>query len=96
MSNTTKEAVVTDALLRIDWQILNIDKVICRHIDSLGVSPRGVVSQDILSQLRNFVEHIMLKLYANGQDIENGYDNICKAIDFVKTRGDLKVLRAIS
>ncbi|AKL83319.1 RecD-like DNA helicase YrrC [Bacillus atrophaeus UCMB-5137] len=35
----------------------------------------------------------MLKFYANGQDIENNYDNICKAIDFVKTRGNLKVLR---
>lgn len=79
--------------LRIDAQILNIDNVICRHIDSLGNSPRGVVSQDILSQLRNFVEHIMLKFYANGQDIENSYDNICRAIEFVKTRGDLKVLR---
>jgi energy-coupling factor transporter ATP-binding protein EcfA2 len=80
-------------ILRIDAQILTINKVICRHIDSLATSPRGVVSQDILSQLRNFVEHIMLKFYANGQDIENNYDNICKAIDFVKTRGNLKVLR---
>ncbi|MCM3584262.1 ATP-dependent RecD-like DNA helicase [Mesobacillus maritimus] len=85
MSNVT--------LFQIDAQILNINKVICRHIDSLGTSPRGVVSQDILSQLRNFAEHIMLKFYANGQDIENSYDNICKAIDFVKTRGNLKVLR---
>ncbi|GIN41169.1 hypothetical protein J19TS1_41180 [Heyndrickxia oleronia] len=55
MSNVT--------LLRIDEQIFNINKVICRHIDSLGTSPRDVVSQDILSQLRNFVEHIMLKFY---------------------------------
>jgi hypothetical protein len=78
--------------LRIDAQILNINKVICRHIDNLSTSPRGVVSQDILSQLRNFVEHIMLKFYANGQDIENSYVNICNAIDFVKVRGNLKVL----
>lgn len=83
----------TVTLLRIDAQILNIDKVICRHIDSFGTSSRGVVSQDILSQLRNFVEHIMLKFYANGHDIENSYDNICRAIDFVKTQGNLKVLR---
>jgi energy-coupling factor transporter ATP-binding protein EcfA2 len=80
-------------ILQIDAQILTINKVICRHIDSLASSPRGVVSQDILSQLRNFVEHIMLKFYANGQDIENNYDNICKAIDFVKARGNLKVVR---
>jgi hypothetical protein len=79
-------------LSKIDTQILDIDKVICRHIDSFGTSPRGVISQDILSQLRNFLEHIMLKFYANGQDIDNKYVNICKAIDFVKTRGSLKVL----
>ncbi|WP_196220168.1 hypothetical protein [Terrilactibacillus tamarindi] len=82
----------SEILLRIDAQIFNINKVICRHLDNLGTSPRGVVSQDILSQLRNFVEHIMLKFYANGQDIENSYVNICKAIDFVKVRGNLKVL----
>ncbi|MFC4389049.1 ATP-dependent RecD-like DNA helicase [Gracilibacillus marinus] len=81
------------SLLRIDTQILNINKVIGRHIDSLATSPRGVVSQDILSQLRNFVEHIMLKFYANGQDIDNNYDNIRKAIGFVGTQGNLKVLR---
>lgn len=46
-----------------------------------------------VSQLRNFIEHIMLKFYANGQDIDNSYENICKAIDFVKSRGNLKVLR---
>ncbi|WP_187443885.1 ATP-dependent DNA helicase [Sutcliffiella horikoshii] len=80
-------------LFQIDAQILNINKVICRHIESLGTSARGVVSQDILSQLRNFVEHIMLKFYANDQDIENSYDNIRLAIDFVNTRGNLKVLR---
>jgi energy-coupling factor transporter ATP-binding protein EcfA2 len=78
---------------RIDKQIMEIDKVICRHIDTLIYSTRGIVSQDILSQLRNFVEHIMLKFYSNGQDIENNYDNIRKAIEFVNTQGNLKVLR---
>ncbi|MEK8021781.1 MAG: ATP-dependent RecD-like DNA helicase [Candidatus Parabeggiatoa sp.] len=78
--------------MKIDEQILTIDTIICRHIDSLANSQRGAVSQDILSQLRNFVEHIMLKFYANGQDIDNSYDNICRAIAFVKTQGHLKVL----
>jgi len=93
MANTAKETVVTGTLSRIDRQILNIDTVICRHIDNIATSPRGVVSQNILSQLRNFVEHIMLKFYANGQDIDNSYENIRKAINFVKACGDLKVLR---
>lgn len=83
----------SETIFQIDEQILRIDKVICRHIDSLGTSTRGVVSQDILSQLRNFVEHIMLKYYSNGKDIENSYDNIGKAIEFVKAQGNLKVLR---
>lgn len=80
-------------IFEIDEQIFRIDKVICRHIDSLGTSTRGVVSQDILSQLRNFVEHIMLKYYSKGKDIENSYGNIQKAIEFVKAQGNLKVLK---
>lgn len=76
----------------IDDKIRIIDKSICRHIENAGFSPRGAVSQDILSQLRNFLEHIMLKFYANGNDINNTYENICEAIKFVQSRGDLKVL----
>jgi hypothetical protein len=79
--------------LKIDSQILVADAVICRHIDELDASGRGIASQDILSQLRNFVEHIMLKIYANGNDIEDKYENITAAITFVKTRGDLKPIR---
>lgn len=85
--------MASETMFLIDEQIFRIDKVICRHIDNLGTSTRGVVSQDILSQLRNFVEHVMLKYYSNGKDIENSYDNIRKAIDFVKSQGKLKVLK---
>lgn len=77
---------------RIDDIIKNIDKVICRHIANVDFSPRGAVAQDILAQLRNFVEHIMLKFYAGNGDIENTYPNICAAIDFVHSQGNLKVL----
>lgn len=45
-----------DKLLQIDKQILNIDKVICRHISNLSNSTRGEIPQAILSQLRYFVE----------------------------------------
>lgn len=88
-----KEEMVSGTLLRIDEQILTIDKVLCRYLDNMSELPRGVVSQDILSQLRNFIEHVMLKFYANGSDIENSFENICKAIDYIKARGNLKVLR---
>lgn len=75
--------------LQIDEQILKIDKVICRHISNMSNLPRGQISQDILSQLRHFVEHIMLKAYANGNDIEDSHENIQKAVKYVKNKSSL-------
>lgn len=80
-------------LSKIDAEILKINKVICRHIDAIETSERGYVAQDILAQLRNFVEHIMLKVWQHPNDVENTYPNICEAINFVKSRGRLKFLR---
>jgi hypothetical protein len=81
-----------DATLRIDEQIQVIDKAICRHIDQFNVSGRGAVSQDILKNLRDFVEHIMLKIYAQGRDIGDNWDTIQAAIKYVKTRAEWKDL----
>lgn len=77
----------------IDKQILVINRNICRHIAEANGETRGMVSQDILAQLRNFVEHIMLKIYAKGNDIPDDYDNICKAIDYVEAQGKYKDIR---
>jgi len=74
----------TKATLRIDQQILNIDKAICRHIEQLEVLGRAAASQDILKNLRDFVEHIMLKVYAYGGDIKDDWDAICEAVKYVK------------
>lgn len=76
----------------IDKQILEINKVICNNIDRFGMTERGLLSQNILSQLRNFVEHISLKVYSRGNNIENTYQNITKAIGFIKTKGQLRFL----
>ncbi len=76
--------------LRIDEQIMNSDRVICRHIDSLEIASVGEISQDILSHLRHFVEHIMLKIYANGNDIEDSHENVQKAVKYVKSQMKLK------
>jgi energy-coupling factor transporter ATP-binding protein EcfA2 len=77
----------------IDKQILVINRNICRHISEANGETRGMVSQDILAQLRNFVEHIMLKIYARGNDISDDYKNICKAIDYVEAHGKYKDIR---
>ena len=79
----------------IDNNIRVIDNALCRHLANADFSSRGIVAQDVLAQLRNFLEHIMLKFYAranNMNDIDNTYDNICKAITYVQTRGNLKIL----
>ena len=77
---------------KIDDAIQGINKVICTNIGKFDDSERGLLSQNILSQLRNFVEYISLKVYANGADIEINYDNIAKANDYVSTRGNLRFL----
>lgn len=76
----------------VDTEILNINKVISANIDRFDTSERGLLSQNILSQLRNFVDHISLKAYSNGRDIDNTYDNIKKAEAYVKTRSELRFL----
>lgn len=78
--------------MKIDEQIRVIDKAICRHIDQFDVSSRGAVSQDILKNLRDLVEHIMLKIYAQGSDIDDNWDTIQKAVKYVKTKSEWKDL----
>ena len=53
----------------IDESIKKIDSVICRHLDEIENNSRGAISQDILEQLTKFVNHVMLKFYANGREI---------------------------
>ena len=79
-------------MLKIDEAILESNKIICRQISRLGSSTRGEVSQEILESLRHFVEHILLKAYANGGDIEDTHDNIKAAVKHAKSDPKLKHL----
>lgn len=76
----------------IDINILNINKVICSNIEKFDITERGLLSQNILSQLRNFIEYIALKIYSNGLNIDITYENIEKANAHVKSNGKLKFL----
>src|SRR2546422_601825 len=82
----------TRAMNKIYSQILTIDENIQQNIEKFSPVERGLLSQNILSQLRNFIEHISLKAYCQGGDIEDSYENIVVAIEYVKTRGDLRFL----
>lgn len=77
---------------RIDEQLIRSDAAICRHIENLDVSGRGAVSQDILQNLRTFVEHTMYKIYAHNHDVSYHYDHIKDAKEYVKTWGQLKFI----
>lgn len=78
---------------RIDHAIQNIDFNICNNIEKSQSTERGFLSQNILAQLRNLIEHISLKFYANGADLEISYQNIQKSIKFVRSRGNLRILK---
>ncbi|MEK3916183.1 MAG: hypothetical protein ACE3L7_17790 [Candidatus Pristimantibacillus sp.] len=82
----------SETIRRINEQILRSDAAICRHIENLDAMGRGAVSQDILSNLRTFVEHSMFKIYAHANVTVYNYQNIEQAISFVKTKGQLKFL----
>lgn len=77
---------------KVDTCIININNVICANIKSYNNGDRGFLSQNILSQLRNLVEHTALKAFSNGQDMDVSYANIENANKFVRTRGELNFL----
>lgn len=68
----------------IDKRIYSCNEAICKNIESLQANERGLLSQNILSQLRNFLECVFLKIYvASGNSNQNtterteGYTMFC-------------------
>lgn len=83
---------MTKKKLKIDEAILESNKIICRKIGRLRESTLGEISQEVLESLRHFVEHIILKVYANGNDIEDTQENIKAAVKYAKSNFNLKQL----
>lgn len=80
-------------MLRIDKAIFDANGAICDNIAQLGTGDRGLLSQNILGQIRNFVEYIAIKVYSNGQDANpNDYDLNVAALKDMQRRGDLRFL----
>lgn len=80
-------------MLRIDKAILDTNGVICDNITQLSLIDRGLLSQNILGQIRNFVEYIAIKAYSNGQDVNpNDYNVNVVALKDMQRRGDLRFL----
>ena len=72
-------------MVSIDENLTYINNVICNNLDQVGTDNRGFISQNILAQLRNFVELIILKI--DGRNLNpNIYDQRVDAIDKLKGR----------
>ena len=78
---------------KIDEEVYNLDAAICRHIDNISRDSRGIVSQDVLADLRHYVEHIMFKIYDNGKNLDITYNNIRKAKKYIFNTGKYKLLK---
>jgi len=79
----------------IDDSIKAIDDVICQNIDLLenGTATRSLISQNLLSQSRNLVEHIAVKILAQGKNIEADRNSIPSALEYLKRDNRFLFLR---
>ncbi len=80
-------------MLRIDKAILDTNGVICDNVSQLSSADRGLLSQNILGQIRNFVEYIAIKAYSKGQDVNpNDYNLNVAALKDMQRQGNLRFL----
>jgi DNA replication protein DnaC len=77
---------------KINTAIANIDRAICDNISQFDPTDRGLLSQNILAQLRNLVEHTALRALSGPMDMEVNYENLTAGIAFIKTQGNLSFL----
>lgn len=72
-------------------QIHSANYAICRNIDLLS-EQRGLLSQNVLSQLRNLVEAVVVRLHSGSEDVEFTYPAVNPAIAFIKSKAQLNFL----
>ena len=72
-------------------QIQSVDDAICRNIESLS-NQRALLSQNVLSQLRNLVEGVAVLLHQGSSEAEYNYPAIRPALVFIKGRGQYSFL----
>lgn len=78
----------------VNQAILSVDKNISKNISKFDDSERGLLSQNILSHLRNLVELIFLTIYNQRKNtsLKPEYENFRIAEKFVKSIGTLRFL----
>lgn len=80
-------------MLKIDKAILDTNGAICGNIKLVNFTDRGFISQNILGQIRNFVEYVAIKAYSNGADVNpNDYNYRVAALKDMERHGNLRFL----
>lgn len=72
-------------------QIFNADYAICHNIELLA-QERKLLSQNVLSQLRNLVEGVAVRLHLGNSDADFRFDAVEPALAFVKSKAQLGFL----
>jgi len=75
----------------VSKQIQSTDEAICRNIESLA-DQRALLSQNVLSQLRNLVEGVAVRLHAGSPYAEFNYDAVGPGLAFVKSKARFNFL----
>jgi len=75
----------------VSKQIQSADEAICRNIESLS-DQRALLSQNVLSQLRNLVEGVAVRLHTGSPDAEFNYDAVEPGLAFVKSKAKFNFL----
>lgn len=80
--------------MNIDDRIDNINKVINDNISNYKNDNRGLLSNNILSQLRNLVEHIMMKIYSVEENISFEFteEYLKTTVKFIRSKGQYRLL----
>lgn len=73
-------------MLKIEQRIYDIDRVICENLDMMdwSVVSRDLISQNLLSQSRNLVEHIAVRAYGKGNEIVLNRETVPNALAYLK------------
>uniref|UniRef100_UPI000255B948 hypothetical protein n=1 Tax=Microbulbifer agarilyticus TaxID=260552 RepID=UPI000255B948 len=78
-------------MITVSTQIQNADVAICQNIELLA-DQRALLSQNLLSQLRNLVEGVVVLLHKGSMDSEFNYPDVGPGLAFIKSKGRLNFL----
>lgn len=78
-------------MITVSKQIHSADEAICRNIESLA-DQRALLSQNILSQLRNLVEGVAVRLHTGSPNAEFNYAAVEPGLAFVKSKARFNFL----